>query len=207
MGDPGGILRAVRTAVDWGGVEQRAHAIVTALTRHDQATGVHAARVGQIAGAIAQELGSSADDVARARIAGLVHDAGKLHTPLSILAKPAALTDVERGVIQLHPLHTLEVATAYGIPDDVARAGALHHEMPSGRGYPFGLRDDEIPELTKIVSAADVFEALTGARPYRTPATPVAALEDLAGRVDRGELAGAPVAALERIVRRGGLPA
>jgi HD-GYP domain-containing protein (c-di-GMP phosphodiesterase class II) len=206
MGDPGGILRGVG-AIDWGGVELRARSIVTALSRHDAATGLHAERVGQIAGAIAEELGGSADDIARARIAGMVHDAGKLDTPLSILAKPAQLTEAERGVIQLHPLRTLDVAASYGIPDDVARAGALHHEMPSGRGYPYGLQGDAIPELTGIVSTADVFEALTGARPYRTPATATEALDDLAARVERGELFGDPVAALERLVRRGSLPA
>lgn len=200
------IGREMRILRHAAGVEQRAEEIVAELARHDAATGLHSGRVGQIAGAIALELGGSADEVAGARIAGMVHDAGKLSTPREILAKPGRLTDAERGVIQLHPLRTLEVAAAHDIPRDLARAGALHHEMPSGRGYPYGLHGGDIPHLASIVSAADVFEAMTGMRPYRQPLARSAAIADLQTRVDRGELFAEPVAALARIIHAGGVP-
>jgi HD-GYP domain-containing protein (c-di-GMP phosphodiesterase class II) len=182
-------------------IERRAAQLVAQLARHDCATGRHSRRVGELAAAVADQLGWTRSSVRDARVAGLVHDAGKLHTPRAILAKPGALTQAERSVIELHPLRTIDVAADFGIPDDVARAGALHHELPRGGGYPFGLAGDEIPELTHVVSATDVFEALTGIRPYRSPMQAVDAIAHLRGRVDRGELAAAPVDALARLVR------
>lgn len=101
--------------------------------------------------------------------AGLMHDVGKALVPPGVLNKPGPLTDIERRVIEQHALLGARLAASYpGIEPDVIAAVRHHHEQYSGHGYPAGLIGLEIPQLSRILSVADVYDALTSDRPYRS---------------------------------------
>ena len=115
---------------------------------------------------IAAELGFEGDRLARMRLAGLLHDVGKIGVPDAILNKPAKLTDDEYAVMQAHSVLGYEIVEAAGLPEE-ARWVRHHHERVDGRGYPDRLAGDEIPLESRIILVADAFEAMTSDRPYR----------------------------------------
>ena len=112
------------------------------------------------------KLGLEPEDVAQVRLAGLLHDVGKIGVPDAILNKPAKLTDEEYQVMQGHSLLGHDIVAAAEL-----RTEALwirhHHERLDGRGYPDGLRGEEIPVASRIILVADAFEAMISDRPYR----------------------------------------
>jgi len=126
----------------------------------------HGETVGRYAAMMACELGFSEQRAERVRLAGLLHDIGKVGVPNSILGKPGSLDDDERAVIRRHPELGAQILEHDSLADVRTWVGA-HHERPDGHGYPLGLRGAEIPVEAAIVAVADAFEAMTSNRSYR----------------------------------------
>jgi putative two-component system response regulator len=139
----------------------------------DDATHQHAQRVGRTAALLAQEIGLPEDDVELLRRAAPLHDIGKVGVPDTILLKPGRLTEKEFEVVKGHTLIGSRILAAS--VSSVLRAGQIiahsHHERWDGGGYPTGLAGDEIPLAGRVVAVADVFDALTHERPYKSAST------------------------------------
>jgi len=131
-------------------------------------TGSHSQRVAALAESLATRLGVPVADAVDVRRAGLLHDIGKLGVPNTILDKPGALTEAEFEQIRRHPELTRRILAPITRFDRVAELGASHHERLDGLGYFRGLTAPELSTGARIVAVADVFEALTADRPYRS---------------------------------------
>jgi PAS domain S-box-containing protein len=135
----------------------------------DDDTGQHTRRVGELAARIGEALGLSCDEVELIRLAAPLHDVGKIGIPDSILRKPRALNADEFAIMQTHTLIGAEML-ANGATRHIRMAEMIarsHHEWWNGGGYPDGLVGEAIPLAARIVAVADVYDALTHARPYR----------------------------------------
>lgn len=178
-------------------------ALTTTLAEVDPSTWHHSRRVAELAVEVGEQLGLDAETVRRIAVAGLVHDIGKLYIPREVLHKPGALTDSEFDLIKTHP--DLGVVLLDRLRGFDAELGIVlgHHEKLSGRGYPQGLAGDEIDLETRIMTACDVYDALTDSRSYKEPWPPeraLALLHEEAGESFDPQV----VAALEGVlVRRG----
>jgi HD-GYP domain-containing protein (c-di-GMP phosphodiesterase class II) len=130
-------------------------------------TNGHSERVSVVADLIAQELGWSAERRRWLRRAALLHDVGKLGVSNTILDKPGKLDVAEWEAIKRHPAYTEMILSRIGAFADMAVIAGAHHERLDGKGYPKGLAADAIAIETRVLTVADVFDALTAARPYR----------------------------------------
>src|SRR4051812_33261965 len=154
-----------------------ASALARAVDAKDSYTRSHCQTVSQLAATIATELDFAGERLARMRLAGLLHDVGKIGVPDAILNKPAKLTDDEYEVMKRHSLLGCDIVRAADMPVE-ARWVRHHHERFDGRGYPDGLAGDEIPLESRIILVADAYEAMTSDRPYRkAPGEEVAVAE------------------------------
>jgi diguanylate cyclase (GGDEF)-like protein/putative nucleotidyltransferase with HDIG domain len=126
----------------------------------------HSETVGRYAELMARELGLSEQHVGRVRLAGLLHDVGKVGVPDAILSKPGPLTPDERAAIARHPELGAQILQHPSLADVQAWVGA-HHERPDGAGYPRGLSGEAVPLEARIVAVADAYEAMTSDRSYR----------------------------------------
>jgi putative nucleotidyltransferase with HDIG domain len=170
--EPGGAaLLAHRAAVD-----RVAEAFAGVVDAKSPFTGAHSARVARIAEALAHGLGWDAAAVAEVRRAALLHDLGKLAVPNRILDKPTALTASEWEVMRMHAFHTERILEHIEGFEGFAYAAAAHHERLDGTGYCRGLCGGEVPGMARVLAVADVYDALSAARPYRGALDPVAAL-------------------------------
>jgi putative nucleotidyltransferase with HDIG domain len=159
--------------------DRREVAALLELVRHDSDLFVHGVKVGKLAERIAIALGLSDRYATRIRLAGVLHDIGKLAVPTALLTKPGPLTDAERHVIERHPTIGAAIVQLAGLRRE-ARWVRHHHERMDGNGYPDRLLAYEIPLPSRIILAADAFDALTSDRPYRSALTGEKALEELA---------------------------
>ena len=133
----------------------------------DPYTAGHQNNVAQIACAIASELGWDEESIVGLKMAGLIHDIGKIAVPAEILTKPSALSGFEEKLVQLHPEQGYELLKDIEFPWPVADMVHQHHERIDGSGYPLGLRGDQILPGAKILAVADTLEAMSTHRPYR----------------------------------------
>jgi two-component system cell cycle response regulator len=148
------------------------------LDLRDVSTSAHSQTVARYAAMIARELGLDAERTERIRLAGMVHDLGKIGVPDHVLLKPRSLTPEEWQQMQRHPelgAHILQSASL----DDLAGWVLAHHERPDGTGYPLGLRGDAISLEARILAVADAYEAMTSDRPYRDAMPAQAAKQEL----------------------------
>jgi diguanylate cyclase (GGDEF)-like protein/putative nucleotidyltransferase with HDIG domain len=143
-------------------------ALVNALEANDAYTSSHARSIRDMAVAVATELGLDATAVKRAELGALFHDIGKIGVPTHILMKPGRLTPEERAVIERHPELGERILEPIEQLRDVRRIVRSCHERWDGRGYPDGLREDEIPLEARIIFVCDAFHAMTTDRPYRS---------------------------------------
>jgi diguanylate cyclase (GGDEF)-like protein/putative nucleotidyltransferase with HDIG domain len=138
----------------------------------------HSETVGRYAEMMARELGLSKQRTSRVRLAGLLHDIGKVGVPDGILHKPGRLTEEEFAVIKRHPELGAQMLDHPSLTDVREWVGA-HHEQPDGGGYPRGLKGEKIPLEARIIAAADAYEAMTSDRSYRNSMDHAAAREEL----------------------------
>ena len=141
--------------------------LAEALDQRDTGTAKHSQTVGRLCELMARELGLDEARVQRVRLAGVLHDIGKIGVPDSILRKPGALTDAERDQMRRHPELGARILSS-GEMDDVREWILAHHERPDGKGYPKGLKGDEIPIEASILAVGDAYEAMTSDRVYRS---------------------------------------
>lgn len=144
------------------------YAFVETLEARDAYTKQHSARVTRYAATTAKALGRSDEEIEILHVAANLHDIGKIGIPDHILLKPGKLTEEEFEFIKRHPLIGSNIIGHFGMW--VKEQGVIrhHHERWDGRGYPDGLRREQIPYLARIVSIADVYDALTSDRSYRS---------------------------------------
>jgi len=160
-------------------------ALARAIDAKDGTAENHIRRVQLYATAVARELGMSAGETQAVRTAALLHDIGKLAVPEHILSKPGPLTAEEFQKVQAHPQVGADIIAAVPFSYPVAPLIQNHHERWDGRGYPRGLKGDDIPLGARILFLVDYFDALTSNRPYHEAMTfeaAVALIEQEAGK-------------------------
>jgi diguanylate cyclase (GGDEF)-like protein/putative nucleotidyltransferase with HDIG domain len=159
-------LRRLAEGRDRSARLRAAASLAHAVDGRDAYTGRHSYMVGELAARIAKRMGLPRDDVELARLAGRLHDIGKLAIPEEILRKPGPLNDAERLVLERHPQIGFRMLESLGI-EPVATWVLHHHERWDGRGYPNGLGQDHIPLGSRILFVADAYDAMTSERVYR----------------------------------------
>ena len=163
-------LEPATAAPDDAREAERVHSLSSALAlavdAKDSYTRSHCQTVSQLCALIATKLALDPQLINQMRIAGLLHDVGKIGIPDAILTKPAALTDTEYEQMKRHSILGEEIVAAAGLPEE-ARWVRHHHERYDGNGYPDGLAGHNIPLQSRIILTADAFEAMTSDRPYR----------------------------------------
>jgi putative nucleotidyltransferase with HDIG domain len=130
-------------------------------------TSGHSARVALYTDMLAEQLGLSSARRRWLRRGALLHDVGKLGVSNSVLDKPGALDREEWAAVRLHATYTEEILSRIGAFAELGRVAAAHHERLDGGGYPRGLAGDQIALETRIITTADIFDAITAERPYR----------------------------------------
>jgi HD-GYP domain-containing protein (c-di-GMP phosphodiesterase class II) len=151
-------------------------------------TAMHSAGVAATATALAELAGMSEDECKMMRIAGYLHDIGKLRIPDEILEKPGKLTDEEFNVMKEHAYYTWIILKDVKGFEQITSWAALHHEKLNGTGYPFHLSDSELPLGSRIMTVADIFSALAEDRPYRKSMEKEKVIDILRGDAEKGLL-------------------
>ncbi|MCK4584308.1 HD-GYP domain-containing protein [candidate division WOR-3 bacterium] len=142
-------------------------AMAIVVEARDPYTAGHQQRVAELACALAKEMSLSEKQIEGIRIAGLLHDIGKINIPSEILSKPGRLTEIEFSLIKNHPQISYDILKGIEFPWYVDKIVLQHHERLDGSGYPAGLRREDILIEAKILGVADVVEAMSSHRPYR----------------------------------------
>ncbi|HAK88630.1 MAG TPA: HD-GYP domain-containing protein [Nitrospiraceae bacterium] len=146
-------------------------ALAAAIDAKDPYTHGHSFRVAKYSVAIARKLNFPEDTVVDIEVAGYMHDIGKIGVLDTVLRKAGKLTDEEYDEIKKHPGFTWRILEPIRLPENIVLAASQHHERLDGRGYPLGLKAEDIHQFAKIIAVADVFDALTSDRTYRPAIT------------------------------------
>ncbi len=149
------------------------------IQERDIITYEHSRRVATYAHRLARQLGWSRREARDLALAALVHDLGKTWIANDILNKSAALSDEERRKMERHPIIGARILIGCDVHPFYVETVLYHHETWNGRGYPAGLRGDDIPMSARILAVADVYDVLTSERPYKAPLSKDAARERL----------------------------
>lgn len=139
---------------------------------YDDSTYVHCLNVSLLCNVMGKWLDFSESDLETLVLAGLLHDIGKLTIPDSIIKKPGKLTQEEFELIKTHPARGFEILRNQKLPSAVKYAALMHHERCDGSGYPHGLTYEKIDRFARLVSIADVYDAMTATRVYRSSMSP-----------------------------------
>ncbi len=142
------------------------------MRMYDDPTYTHCLNVALICNVFGSWIKMNEEDIKTLTLCGLLHDIGKLLIPEKIITKPAKLTIEEYDVIKTHSLEGYNAIKDLDIDDHIKNAALMHHERCDGSGYPFGLKTNRIDRFARIVSIADVYDAMTSARVYRGPLCP-----------------------------------
>ena len=167
-------------------LEDMVEALAMMVESRDPYTAGHQRRVAQIACGIAADMGLAEDQLVGIRLAGLIHDVGKIRVPSEILTNPDGLTEAEMRIVRTHPMVGYEILKNIDFPWPIAQAVLQHHERLDGSGYPSGLSEEEIITEARILAVADVVEAMASHRPYRAGLGIDAALDEI--ECNRGRL-------------------
>ena len=178
--------------------------IATAVDEKDPYTHGHSERVSRYSVLIARNLGLPEEEVDKIRISALLHDIGKIGIEDAVLKKPGKLTPDEFALMKQHTQKGAAIARRVAQLNEMVPGIELHHEWLDGRGYPFGLRGEEVPLMARIVSVADTFDAMTTHRPYQSAMEPAAAVEYILSFANKKFDADA-ARALETIIQTGQL--
>jgi putative nucleotidyltransferase with HDIG domain len=139
----------------------------------------HAQRTSFYAGLLCDRLCLGAREQEHVRMAGFLHDVGKVGVPSELLTRPAALDPQERLTVERHPVIGVALVDPLGLPPEVSMAIRHHHEWWDGRGYPDGVYGNQIPLAARIVAVADAYDAMTSDRPYRRALSQEVAVDEL----------------------------
>ena len=151
-------------------------------------TARHSESVARLSVALGRLAGIPEADCEKLELAGLLHDLGKLRVPDEILDKKGKLDPGEWAIMERHTFETWQILRRIRSFTEIAEWASLHHETPSGRGYPFRRAGERIPLPARLVAVADVFQALAQERPYRASLDPRAILRVLQAMVRAGRL-------------------
>jgi diguanylate cyclase (GGDEF)-like protein/putative nucleotidyltransferase with HDIG domain len=165
--------------------------LVNILESRDPYTGGHSQRVAYYSKLIAQTMGYSKEECDEIFHAAILHDLGKIAIPDSVLLKPEKLTDLEFKLIKEHPVIGANLLSGMQLFQGIAKIIRHHHESYNGQGYPDGLRGDEIPVFSQIMSVADAFDAMTTSRIYKNNKSisqAIAELESLKNIIYRADI-------------------
>ena len=182
-------------------------ALAAALDARDPYTAGHSDRVSVLSVAIARALGLAPEAIEVVRLGALLHDIGKIGVPDEVLLKPGKLTPAEFDIIKQHPVAGARILRSVPFLVPHIPIVELHHERPDGRGYPYGLRGDDIPMAARIVHVADAYDAITSKRAYRAARPASEALRELwrcAGTEFHAEVVGALATALPGVTSERG---
>lgn len=147
------------------------------MREYDDATYVHSMNVALICNVMARWMHMSEEDISKATVCGLLHDIGKTMIPDGIIKKPGKLTNEEYAIVKKHPQAGYELLKKSKLSNDILNAVLMHHERSDGTGYPLGLSGQQISPYARMVSIADVYDAMTSARVYRGPLCPFTTIE------------------------------
>ncbi|HUU38459.1 MAG TPA: HD domain-containing phosphohydrolase [Candidatus Desulfaltia sp.] len=148
-------------------LEGTIQAMALTIEIRDPYTAGHQRRVSKLSCAIARELGMPETQIEGLRVAGDIHDIGKIYVPAEILSKPGQITAIEYGIIKTHPQVGYDILKTIKFPWPVAQIVLQHHERLDGSGYPLGLVGDQILKESRILTVSDIVEAMSSHRPYR----------------------------------------
>ena len=148
-------------------VMQSASALASAIDAKDKYTHGHSRRVAEYSEMIAEVYGKTDSECRDIYLAGLLHDVGKIGIPDNIINKDGRLTDEEFAVIKTHPAIGAGILKKINIAPFISIGAHFHHERYDGRGYPEGLKGEDIPEIARIIAVADAYDAMTSKRSYR----------------------------------------
>jgi len=149
--------------------EQTAEALAAAIDAKDKYTHGHSSRVAMYSTQIARESGKSEEECEKVYFAALLHDVGKIGVPDAIINKDGKLTDEEFAWIKRHPVFGNQILSSIQQSPYLSIGAHYHHERYDGRGYPEGLKGEDIPDLARIIAVADSYDAMTSKRSYRDP--------------------------------------
>ncbi|MBR5377163.1 MAG: HD domain-containing protein [Lachnospiraceae bacterium] len=147
--------------------EQTAEALASAIDAKDAYTNGHSRRVAEYSRAIAEKAGKTEEECEKVYFAALLHDVGKIGVPIEILSKNGRLTDEEFEQIKQHPVVGGQILSSIRKSPWLSVGARYHHERYNGRGYPEGLKGEDIPEIARIIAVADAYDAMTSNRSYR----------------------------------------
>jgi len=154
-------------------------AMALIIETRDPYTAGHQCRVTKLACRIAEEMNLSKERIEGLRLAGELHDIGKIHVPAEILSKPGNISEAEFNIIKTHPKVGYDILKSINFPWPIAKIVLQHHERYDGSGYPSGLTGEQIILEAKILAVADVIEAMASHRPYRPALSIDTALEEI----------------------------
>lgn len=148
-------------------IKQTMQLIINMIETKDTSTKGHSLRVADYSKKIAEKMGYSEDDAMNIYYIGLLHDCGKVNIPDSILKNPGKLSDEEYAVMKKHPVYGSDILKDFSSIADIDIGAKYHHERFDGKGYPSGLKGEEIPLIARIIGVADAFDAMNSKRCYR----------------------------------------
>ena len=160
-------------------LKETVSALASAVEVKDPYTAGHQQRVAELACAIAKEMGFSEKQISGLEVAAIIHDIGKIHVPAEILTKPGGLTQDEINMINTHPQYGHDILKEIEFPWPVAEIVLQHHERMDGSGYPNKLSGKNILMEARVIGVADVVEAMSTRRPYRSALGLDKALEEI----------------------------
>ncbi len=163
-------------------LEGTIQAMALTVETRDPYTAGHQRRVSRLSYAMAQEMGLKEVQCEGIRLAGEIHDIGKIYVPAEILSKPGQITEIEYTIIKTHPQVGYDILKTIEFPWPIAEIIYQHHEWMDGSGYPRGLKGDQIILEARIITVADIVEAMSSHRPYRPAHGIDRALEEIIQR-------------------------
>ncbi len=162
---------------------QMVQALASTIDAKDSYTNGHSTRVAQYSVMLAEKMGYTGERLEQLQYAAMLHDIGKIGVPREIINKPSKLTDEEYAIIKTHPAIGENILKEVSEIPDIAIGARWHHERYDGKGYPDGMKGEDIPELARIIGVADAYDAMTSKRSYRD----VLPQEVVIGELEKGK--------------------